>query len=147
MAFGNALGNALGNGGFANAGFTDQAGVVFLAAAQNLHRAVYLTVTANDGIQLAVLGFLGQVFAVGVQVFALAAATLFLDFSPFSSALGFRQSQRGTPAEPPGTKIIPGIVGVLHIAVHHGHHGACFLRLLHQVGMCSSMLAAGHRSY
>ena len=30
-------GNALGNGGFANAGFTDQAGVVFLAAAQNLH--------------------------------------------------------------------------------------------------------------
>ena len=53
IALGNALGNTLGNGRLAHTGFADEAGVVLLAAAQDLDGAVDLAVTADDIIQFA----------------------------------------------------------------------------------------------
>ena len=53
LPLGNALRNALGNGGLANARLTNEAGVVLLAAAQDLDGAVDLAVTADDIIQFA----------------------------------------------------------------------------------------------
>ena len=41
LAPGNALGNALGDGGLAHAGFADEAGVVLLAAGQDLDCLLY----------------------------------------------------------------------------------------------------------
>ena len=49
---------------------TDEAGVVLLAAAQNLDGAVNLAVAAHDVVELALPGFAGQVLAVGVEEFA-----------------------------------------------------------------------------
>ena len=53
IALGNALGNTLGNGRLAHTGFADEAGVVLLAAAQDLDGAVDLAVTTDDIIQFA----------------------------------------------------------------------------------------------
>ena len=47
-------------------GFTDEAGVVLLPAAEDLQRPVDLPVTAHDMVDAAFLGLLGQVFAVGL---------------------------------------------------------------------------------
>ena len=76
LAFGNALGQAFRDGGLAHTGFTDETGVIFLAAAEDLQRAVDFPVTADDAVGAAFPGFLGQVFAVGIQI--LAAGRLFL---------------------------------------------------------------------
>ena len=53
IPLGNALRNTFGNGGLAHTGFADEAGVVLLAAAQNLDGAVNFAVAANDIVQLA----------------------------------------------------------------------------------------------
>ena len=71
LALHNALGNALGDGGFAYARLTDKTGVVFLAAGEDLNGAGDLPVPADDPVQPARLGFGGEVFAVAVQEFAL----------------------------------------------------------------------------
>lgn len=47
LASGDALGDALRDGGLADTGFADEAGVVLLAAAQDLDGAVDLTVAAD----------------------------------------------------------------------------------------------------
>ena len=57
LALGDALGNALGDGGLADTGLADQTGVVLLTAAKNLNRAVNFTVTADDAVGLAVRAF------------------------------------------------------------------------------------------
>ncbi len=62
-----AKGKALGNGGLAYARFTDEAGVIFLPAVQNLNGAGNLLVPADNVIQLAVGGFLGQGDTVIIQ--------------------------------------------------------------------------------
>ena len=66
---GDALGQALGDGGLAYAGFADEAGVVFLAAVQNLDHPFQFTFPADQLIQLALLCPLGQGDAVAVQEF------------------------------------------------------------------------------
>ena len=66
-----ALGQALGDGGFAHARLADEAGVVLLAAVQDLHHALDLLLPPNDGVQLAVAGALAQIDAVIVQKLAL----------------------------------------------------------------------------
>ena len=65
------LGQALGDGGLAHARLADQAGVVLLAAVQNLHHALDLLLPANNGVQLALPGTLAQIDAVVIQKFAL----------------------------------------------------------------------------
>ena len=68
---GDALGQPLGNGGFAHAGLADEAGVVLLAAVQNLHHPLNLLLPADDRVQLAVPGPLAEIDAVAVQVLVL----------------------------------------------------------------------------
>src|SRR5699024_9721714 len=85
---GDALGDALGDGGLAHAGLADQAGVVLLPPGQDLDGPVDLPVPPDDVVQAAVPGLGGQVLAVGVQV--LAAGRLFARlavFGPVRAAL------------------------------------------------------------
>ena len=81
------LGQPLGNGGLAHAGLTDEAGIVFLAAAQDLYHPLDLLLTANNGVQLVLTGPLTQIDAVIVQKFMLFFG-FFLFFSVFSPACG-----------------------------------------------------------
>ena len=67
-----ALGEALGNGRLADARLANQAGVVLLAAVQNLDDALDLLLAADDRVELAVACALGEVDAVGVEEFVLA---------------------------------------------------------------------------
>ena len=66
-----ALRQPLGDGGLAHARLTDQAGVVLLAAVQDLHHPLDLLLPADHGVQLALPGALAQVDAVVVQEFPL----------------------------------------------------------------------------
>ena len=63
----NPLGQALGNGGFTNAGLTDQAGIVLLAAVENLDHALRLRFSAHHPVNFALLGLPGQVQAIRLQ--------------------------------------------------------------------------------
>ena len=81
LALSNALGDALGDGSLADTGLTDQAGVVLLAAAQDLDGAVNFAVAADDAVHLAVPGLLGQVLTVGIQELALGGFVLFTVFA------------------------------------------------------------------
>ena len=58
-----ALGEALGDRGLADAGLADQDGVVLGAAREDLDDAADLVVAADDGVELAVLGGLREVAA------------------------------------------------------------------------------------
>ena len=129
--------NALGNGGLANARLTNEAGVVLLAAAQDLDGAVDLPVAADDIIQLPLPGFAGQVLAVGIQ--KLAAGRLFLIFA----RLLFVFAVLGTAVHPQreggagaGHKVavLLALVRLAH-AHHHGEgvHIAHVPHLLHHV--------------
>ena len=66
-----ALGQTLGNGGLAHAGLADQAGVVLLAAVQDLHHPLDLLLPADDRVQLALPGPLAEIDAVAVQILVL----------------------------------------------------------------------------
>ena len=61
---GNALGQRFGQRAFAHAGFAQQAGVVFLAAAEDLDHALQFAVAAEHRVQAAFLREAGQVAAV-----------------------------------------------------------------------------------
>ena len=61
---GDALGQGFGQGAFAHAGLAQQAGVVFLAAAENLDHPLQFPVPAQDRVQPPFLGQPGQVAAV-----------------------------------------------------------------------------------
>ena len=64
---GDALGQTLGNGGLAHARLTDEAGIILLAAVQDLHHPLDLLLTADHRVQLALPGALGEVDAVVIQ--------------------------------------------------------------------------------
>src|SRR5690606_765312 len=55
------LGEALDDGGLADTGLADEDGVVLGAARQRLHDALGLVVAADDRVELALAGSLGQV--------------------------------------------------------------------------------------
>ena len=61
------MGKALSNGSFANAGLADEHGVILFATAQNLDDATDFLVTANNGVQLALLGFSSQILTIFFQ--------------------------------------------------------------------------------
>ena len=67
VAVGDALGEALDDGGLADAGLADEHGVVLGAPREDLHDPLDLGLTPDDGIQLAVGGQLGQVATELVQ--------------------------------------------------------------------------------
>ena len=58
---------AFRDGGLADTGLADEQGVVLLAAAQHLNGAVDFRITADQRIDLAVLGFLVEVDAIGFE--------------------------------------------------------------------------------
>ena len=68
---GDALGQSLGNGSLAHAGFTDEAGIVLLPAVQDLHHPLDLLLPADNGVQLALSGPAAEVDAVVIQIFVL----------------------------------------------------------------------------
>ena len=70
---GDALGKALGYRRLADAGLADKAGVVLLAAVENLNDALQLLLPAYHGVELALARALGEVDAVVIQELALAA--------------------------------------------------------------------------
>ena len=78
VAVGQPLCNALGDGGLADTRLTDQAGIIFSAAVENLDDALDLLVPADDPIDLAVLCLESQVLTVGVEEFILLAFLLLL---------------------------------------------------------------------
>ena len=77
---GNALGQALGDGSLTHTGFTDETGVVLLAAVQDLNDPLRLHIPADDLIELAFPCSAGQVHAVAVQEFVLLVFLLFAAF-------------------------------------------------------------------
>ena len=71
LATGDALGQTLGHGGFAHARLADKAGVVLLAAVEDLDDPQGLTVPAHHPVQLAGAGLGRQVHGIIVQKFLL----------------------------------------------------------------------------
>src|SRR5690606_28812475 len=67
VALDDRLGEALDDGGLADAGLTDQDRVVLGAAREDLHDPLGLLLTADDGVELAVAGRPGEVAAELVQ--------------------------------------------------------------------------------
>ena len=124
LALGDALGNALGDGGLADAGLTDQAGVVLLAAAQDLDGAVDLAVAADDAVSLAVPGLLGQVLAVGLEEFAAGGTLLFAVFglAVLGLALAGTEAEGKHRAAARDKIVLRGgvIAGLGLLAAHHG---------------------------
>ena len=74
------LGQALDDGGLADAGLAQEDGVVLLPAAEDLDDALDLVLAADDRIELAFFGQFGQVAAEAVQGGGLALAFLALFF-------------------------------------------------------------------
>ena len=67
LFIGDPLGDALGDGGLSHPGLPDETGVVFGAPVEDLHDPVDLLLPADDGVQLALPGPLGEVFTEVVQ--------------------------------------------------------------------------------
>ena len=89
VAFDDALGQAFGDGGLADAGVTDIERVVFRTAAQDLDRALDFGVAADQRIDLAGGGLFIEVDAVVGQRVLSAAAGLLFAFAFRSTALLF----------------------------------------------------------
>ena len=68
---GDLLRKALGDGSLADARLADEAGVILLAAVEDLNDALRLLLAADDAVKLAVTRFLRQILAVGVEEFVL----------------------------------------------------------------------------
>ena len=66
-----ALGQPLGDGGFAHAGVADETGVVFLPPVQDLDGALNLIGAAHNAVQLALMGLAGEGDTVVLQELAL----------------------------------------------------------------------------
>ena len=64
---GDALGEALGDGGLADPGFADEHRVVLGSAGQDLHDAPDFLVATDDRIELAGVGELGEIAAVVLE--------------------------------------------------------------------------------
>ncbi len=71
LALDDLAGEALRDGGLADAGIADEQRVVLLAAAQNLDRALHLHLAADQRIDLAVLRLLVEVDAITIERVAL----------------------------------------------------------------------------
>jgi hypothetical protein len=61
VVFDNLLRQAFDDGGLADTGLADQHGIVLRAARKDLHHALYLTITADDRVELVLARQLGQV--------------------------------------------------------------------------------------
>ncbi len=95
LAFDDALGETFGDRRLADAGVADIERVVLRTAAQDLDRAADLGVTADQRIDLAALGLLVEVDAIGLQrVLLLLGAALFLLAAMQSACFRIRSPRR-----------------------------------------------------
>ncbi len=62
-----AAGEAFDDGGLADSGLTDEDGIIFRAAAEDLDDAANLLIAADDGIELTFARELGEVFGVALE--------------------------------------------------------------------------------
>ncbi len=76
VAVDDAAGEAFDDGGLADAGLADEDGIVFGAAGEDLDDAANLFVAADDGVELALAGEVGEVFAVFFERLELALGVL-----------------------------------------------------------------------
>jgi hypothetical protein len=67
IAFDDAAGEAFNDSGLPHAGLADEHRIVFCAAAQHLDHAANLLVAADNGIELAAAGEIGEIFRVFFQ--------------------------------------------------------------------------------
>ena len=67
VARGDLLGEAFDDGGFTDASFTDEDGIIFGAAAKNLDDSFDFVFTADDGIEFIFAGEFGEVAAEGFE--------------------------------------------------------------------------------
>ena len=67
VAGNDSLGEAFDDGRLAYAGFADEHGIIFRAAGKNLNHAADFFVAANNGIELAAAGLLGEVAGVALE--------------------------------------------------------------------------------
>ena len=95
LAFDDALGETLRNGGLANAGIADVKRIVLRTAAKDLDRPVDLLITADKRIDLAGLGAIIQVDAVGRQGVLLLLGRALFRLSGMAVFVGALGSQRG----------------------------------------------------
>ena len=79
VARNDALGKAFDDGGFADAGFPDQHGIIFRAARQHLHDAADFLVAANDRVELAAPRLLREIARVTFERLILAFRILVRD--------------------------------------------------------------------
>ena len=124
IALGDALRDALGDGRLADARLTDKAGVVLLAAAQDLDGAVNLAVAAHDVVELALPGFTGQVLTVGVEEFA--AGRLFAVLLGLFAVSGIAlrlDAQREGGAGAGDKVVVPFVLLAAHGLAHIHHEG------------------------
>ena len=120
-----ALGKSLRNGRLADARLTDQAGVILLAAVENLHHALCLHLAANNPVQFVVSCLCCQILTVGVEEFPLFGLRL------FALSLFFLRLLLGgnlvLPAKQAvhmreGGRAAADVVLVVLLRLHHGHH-------------------------
>ena len=104
LARGDALGKALGNGRLADARLADEAGVVLLAAVENLNDALDLLVAADHRVELAVAGALGEVDAIAVKKFMLGGLVVLLAALGAARAVRRAVRRRGRVAVLPSEK-------------------------------------------
>ena len=124
VALENLHGQALGDGRFAHAGLTDEAGVVLLAAIQDLDHALQLLVPADHFVQLALGSLAGQGDAVVLQKFAFGAG---LAFGLFCAALGLVLAALGGGGGGRLVLFLLLAVHVAHEAVEEGEGGGAAL--------------------
>ena len=94
LALDDLAGEALGDGGLADAGIADQERVVLLPAAEDLDRALDLGLAADQRVDLAVLRLLVEVDAVGVERVALLLRAL-AESSPVGRSFDSSSAPRG----------------------------------------------------
>ncbi len=91
VAIDDQLGQALDDGGLADAGLAEQDGVVLGAAAEDLDDALDLVLPADDRVELALAGQFGEVAAEAVQGRGLGLALARLPFAAAAAAAFFRR--------------------------------------------------------
>ena len=67
VAGNDALRQAFDDSGLSHAGFTDEHGIIFRAAGENLNHSPNLFIAADDRVELAAAGLLGQIAGIALQ--------------------------------------------------------------------------------
>ena len=101
-----ALRQTLGDGGFTNAGLTDQAGVVFGLTGQDTDHIADLLISTNDGVQFLLAGKFHQILAVLLQ--RIVGVLRVIGGHPLVAAHGGKLLQKGVLFQVEGAEQLTG---------------------------------------